>query len=395
MPAEPTPIPHKHNDIQEPLQTFGGGSLSPPPTRVSEDDKFTRVHFLRLEFLPEEQDHVDRDSEVSEEDYDAWNVEEPGADKEEKAMSDARPRRGATRRNKPVIIDAPSEFPRTLTHSPGTTPKSARSHTSNGPAGTSLASRPLTSREAWFIYDYEDHARNCHSCNSDAICDVGYALSRDVRIHVCMHDGEICSTMPDETGSWVRVEVPHGYDRARDLLSIDRQRLRGPRRPARVISYDEPRPSSRERESRGDTYVEPARTRRDDTKRPRFRPEQYEVVQVTPASGRDHDLTDGKGEPVRQPEGGKRVSLYERNIRRPRREYRIVERMPGQYSATRDQLRIEEPERRRREKEWAERDVYVEPARTHGDDEGGSRHATELDEVPPGTAQETALGIPA
>jgi len=134
------------------------------------------------------------------------------------------------------------------------------------------------------------------------------------------------------------------------MLGVERKREK---KHAPIVSYDtDPRPA-RKREARENVYVEPARTHRDDERRSRHKPERYEVVEVTPASKYE------KGEPVRLPERTKRGSLYESDMRRPRREYRIEERTPERKEKSEDREwkereREERRERRRREREWRE-----------------------------------------
>jgi len=86
-----------------------------------------------------------------------------------------------------------------------------------------LASRPLTPQEAWSLYHYETHARACHTCNGHRMCDLGYDLSQDVQVHVWKHDNQLCSTLADSEGQWVRVEVPRGYGWTRSMLDDDRR----------------------------------------------------------------------------------------------------------------------------------------------------------------------------
>ena len=253
----------------------------------------------------------------------------------------------ASRQTKPIIIASSKPTHNNSNLSPSTppSPKQVRF----APRSTEVASRPLTAQEAWSLYHFETHARACQLCNNRLPCDVGYGLSQDVRVHVVYYSGEICSTKADSEGKWVRVEIPHGYDRTKDMLGVRRKREK---KHAPIVSYDaDPRPS-RKRESRNDVYVEPARTHRDDERRSRHKPERYEVVEVTPP-------TYEAGGPVRLPDRAKRGSLYESDMRRPRREYRIEERAPERKEKIDDREwkqweKEERRERRRREREWRE-----------------------------------------
>lgn len=159
----------------------------------------------------------------------------------------------------------------------------------------------------------------------------------------------------------MRVEVPHGYDSVKVLLGGERARKEKKKRIP-IVSYDihdEPRPS-RKKDTR-DVFVEPARTSRDEERRSRQKPQRYETVEVTPEST-ERDRKYEKGGPVQElPERPKRGSLYESDMRRPRREYRIEERVPekrerreegrGRDGERKEREREERRERRRRERE--------------------------------------------
>jgi hypothetical protein len=272
-----------------------------------------------------------------------------------------------TTTTKPIIIPATSKTSHNYHHSnlsPSTppSPKQVRfAHPS-----TELASRPLTPQEAWSLYHYETHARACPSCDGRSFCDVGYSLSQDVRVHVWKHDNLLCSTRPDSDGRWVRVEIPHGYGWTKAMLGVERTRSTEKLKPKKsttksspVVSYDpEPRPARKSAEpvrsssrDRNNAYVEPARTPKDGEKRNRHRSERYEVVEVVPKYE--------KGGPVGSPERVKRGSLYESDMRRPRREYRVEERVPDRPERVEresEKDREERRERRRREREQRERE---------------------------------------
>jgi hypothetical protein len=254
-----------------------------------------------------------------------------------------------SRPTKPIIINASRPAHHNNSNLSPSTPPSPK-QVRFAPRSTELASRPLTPQEAWSLYHFETHARSCRSCTSRSLCDTGYALSQDVRVLVCQHGGEICSTRPDSEGKWVRVEIPHGYDRAKTMLGIQRKREK---KHAPIVSHEtDPRPTPKREPRRDSVYVEPARTHRDDEKRSRHRSERYETIEVTPASTSRYEA----GEPIRLPERTKRGSLYESDMQRPRKEYRIEERTPERREKSQDrewkQREREERRERRREREW-------------------------------------------
>jgi hypothetical protein len=152
----------------------------------------------------------------------------------------------SSRQTKPIIIAASRATHNHSILSPSTppSPKQVRF----APRSAELASRPLTPQEAWSLYHFETHARSCRLCSSHSLCSAGYALSQDVQVLVRQHGGEICSTRPDSEGKWIRVEIPHGYDRARSptpspdplaskndetVCTSSRRELTGTRRGAR------------------------------------------------------------------------------------------------------------------------------------------------------------------
>lgn len=109
------------------------------------------------------------------------------------------------------------------------------------------------------------------------------------------------------------------------MLGIERERERK-KKHVPIVSHDvDPRTPGRQG-PKENVYVEPARTHR----------------------------IDG-----RLPESTVRGTLYESDMRRPRREYRIEERMPNRIQSSQDREwkekeREERRERRRKEREWRE-----------------------------------------
>jgi len=241
----------------------------------------------------------------------------------------------SSRRTKPIIIAAskPTRNPPTLSLPTPPSPKQVRF----APRSAELASRPLTPQEAWALYHFETHARGCRLCSNHSLCSTGYGLAQDVQVLMCQHGGEICSTRPDSEGKWIRLEIPHGYDRARSMLGVERIRKRE-KKHAPIVNYEiVPRPAPKQ-ELRDNVYVEPARTHGDDERRVRYHTE---------------------GERIQLPESTKRGSLYESDMRRPRREYCIEERLEptpkGELTA--DQVWKEREREERRERRRRERDL--------------------------------------
>ena len=245
----------------------------------------------------------------------------------------------SSRQTKPIVIVAPkpTSNPSTLSPAVPPSPKQVRF----APRSAELATRTLTPQEAWSLYHFETHARGCRECSSHSLCSTGYGLSQDVQVLICQHGGEICSTRPDSEGKWVRVEIPHGYDRAKSMLGVERKRGR---KHAPIVNYDTaPRPS-REPRPRANAFSEPAQTHKVNE-----RPKRYQIVEVETAFQ--------GGEPVQLPESTKRGTLYESYMRRPRREYRIEERTPERKESSQDRERKEREREERRERRRREREL--------------------------------------
>lgn len=225
-------------------------------------------------------------------------------------------------------------------------------------------SRPLTTTEAWSLYHFECHARKCLTCSDpytsslhhNRLCSTGHALAQDVAIHVYHRGDQVYSTRKED-GNFVRVEVPHDYNRTKSLLkSLDYHVRRKPP----VVSYEQyspvavrytsPRTStSREDYSKADVVIEPAssqppRKHRDSTKY-RHLAVQNSSPEV-PSSSMDASNTARKTTEERP----KRGSLYERDMQRPKKEYRVVIRQPADEDKRRRREERDREERKHRER---------------------------------------------
>lgn len=154
---------------------------------------------------------------------------------------------------------------RSLPKSPSLSPRGV-----HFPSTTSLVtsySRPLTSTEAWSLYYFETHARNCSKCfdpyarqtAGKNLCTRGSALAQDTALHVKQgSDSHVYSTQSDRSKS-DRVEVPPGYDSTRSLLKALRKRpvvVNQPAATKRTSEYH-----ANERRERAEVIVEPSRSR--------------------------------------------------------------------------------------------------------------------------------------
>ncbi|KAK3711444.1 hypothetical protein LTR37_009623 [Vermiconidia calcicola] len=261
----------------------------------------------------------------------------------------------------PVIVEVkPSNAGRSniAPSSPPASPNSKKARFAN--TLVDGVTRPLTSTEAWSLYYFETHARQCRDCYDPVgvylkgaqLCANGHALALDVAEHVYHRAGEVYSNKKTEDHKQVRVELPLGYDQTRGLLKSMDRALRSTSRTVPVISYDPTYPVSarrrpspeRERrryeDERKEVVVEPARSERSQ-RRSSHKPKRYGTVVVQ---------DDVEAEPSRQSEkkpDQRRGSLYETDIQRRQKDrgYNVEEREPASRERDRDERRRKEKRR--------------------------------------------------
>ncbi|KAI5370596.1 hypothetical protein Slin15195_G014720 [Septoria linicola] len=218
---------------------------------------------------------------------------------------------------RPVIVEVqPDIVPSVAPSSPSNASKSVRF----APTSEYGSSRPLTSIEAWSLYNFEVHARSCSTCyqpRANHLCDTGDALSRDVACHIFSRDSEIYAVRKDSS-KLVRVEIPHGYTQLRQLLSSMERRLRSHEMSAPTsIDYTQVYPTSSTRRKYvpdQDVYIQPAQTHR------RSKSHRYSTVV---ANGDVEDVTI-----LPMPSSERRGTLYEREAQRRKENVRIEVREP-------------------------------------------------------------------
>jgi hypothetical protein len=235
-------------------------------------------------------------------------------------------------------------------------------------ASTEALSRPVSQTEAWSLFHFESHARQCGECRDPyyvylkgrRLCPIGHALAQDVAIHVCSRQNEIYSNAKDNH-KYVRVEMPHGYDQARGLLrSLDRS-VRKIERTVSIISYDRTYPVSPRRrekpasdyEDNGPVSIEPARTPRKPAST------RYTYDPQTQVATEETDSSTSKAKQREIEERFKRGSLYEKDMQRPKKEYRVEVREPVEAESRRRRTRDRDDAReseKKREDRHRERD---------------------------------------
>lgn len=195
--------------------------------------------------------------------------------------------------------------------SPSSTAKSVRF----APTSENESSRPLTTIEAWSLYNFEIHARQCSQCSKiSQLCDIGSGLAQDVACHVFSRDSDIWSVTKDKkSNTFVRVEVPHGYTQLRKLLRSTERGLRTHKMSVPTfIDYTRVYPvSGRRITSDKDAFIESASTTR--------------VPRSHRYSNKDDDISI---DPVRFTSRERRGTLYHLDAQRRRDRVPVEVREP-------------------------------------------------------------------
>ncbi|KAF2209390.1 hypothetical protein CERZMDRAFT_47627 [Cercospora zeae-maydis SCOH1-5] len=218
---------------------------------------------------------------------------------------------------RPVVVEVQ---PDAVPASPATPLKSVRFAPTHG------SSRPLSTVEAWSVYNFELHARSCPTCyrpRVSRLCDTGYALSEDVACHIFSRDGHVYAVQKDGAGL-VRVEIPHAYSQLRHLLRSTERALRKHTHTTvsapTTTDYTRVYPiSSTRRTYQPDMLIEPASS--DQTRRRKHRSRYSTVV---PSDGRE--TLSVTPMPIASTE--RRGTLYEREAQRRKENARIEVREP-------------------------------------------------------------------
>ncbi|KAK5680039.1 hypothetical protein LTS10_007987 [Elasticomyces elasticus] len=207
---------------------------------------------------------------------------------------------------------------------------------------TKAESRALLPIEAWSLYHYETHARQCDTCyntldtTSGRLCATGQSLARDVAEHVHRLDGNVYSRKKDNH-KLVQVELPQGYTQVPQLLkSLERARRTTSRAPP-VVSYEpvSPRRTTPEHdydyEQGTKVTIESARTQPSKShSKSKHKSTRYKTVIVEEepeaAKQRTPVSKERRGSLYYEDEARQRKEAYEVEIRQPDRKERRRER---------------------------------------------------------------------
>ena len=239
---------------------------------------------------------------------------------------------------RPVIVEVkPDAATSNIAPSSPASPKAVRF------ASEDRASRQLTSTEAWSLYHFENHARHCPACHDplavyrrrEQLCPVGHGLAYDVACHVYHLNGDVYSTTKDSHSKLVRVEVPHGYAQTRSLLRSMDHRLRSHRTPP-IVSYDRSYPISARKswtpESEPEKAILESATSSSSSSRrpPMHRPVRYSTVVVDNDDIEDVSaITSTPSTTTSSLTRERRGTLYEKELQRKPKEYRVEIREPS------------------------------------------------------------------
>ncbi|CAD0027067.1 unnamed protein product [Aureobasidium pullulans] len=160
-------------------------------------------------------------------------------------------------------------------------------------------SRPLTQEEAWLLYDFEVHCRDCRYCISPykrfqsgaPLCHKGKHMSERISESMYMQKGNVFERYHRRTKP-MRIEIPHTYTYLREQLHAmeDAAAIRHARRQTeeerprvRVHNDSQRRSDEPRRSSSTEVVIEAART--DDRRRDKYR---HEEPQQTQYHDREH-----------------------------------------------------------------------------------------------------------
>jgi hypothetical protein len=189
----------------------------------------------------------------------------------------------------------------------------------------------VNTAESWAAYDFETHARKCAYCNNpyevhrshEQLCDVGHRLAQEVARYIYNRaDGDTYSTVEEDQGKLVRVEIPSTYDQVRGLLKAIERSLRHRSRTP-FVSMDR-------------TYYVSTRLPLSDRTRS-VKIEQASKLKPRPRSGEIVDWPQSKPKTkvtaeVNSSAGSRRGSLYEQDLaehRRNAKRYSVEVREPS------------------------------------------------------------------
>ncbi|KAG9522302.1 hypothetical protein KCV07_g3102, partial [Aureobasidium melanogenum] len=214
-------------------------------------------------------------------------------------------------------------------------------------------SRPLTSEEAWLLFDFETHSRACHQCISPykrwqagaPLCHKGNHLSKRIAETIYMQKGKVFERYTRFRRP-SQVEIPHTYTYLREQLRVleesaairHARRQEEEQRPRVRVHNDSNRHNDEpHRSSSAEVVIEAAR-RDNHHRRDRYRQEE-------PRESRYHDQD-------RQHRHGYREtrSEYRHEDRRDRERHRAAD-VEGEINVREHRYRTQE-----RRPTWAEED---------------------------------------
>lgn len=269
------------------------------------------------------------------------------------SLADTMP--SATRSREAVVVEVtPSPI---APQSPPPSPKAVRFASSKSHG----ISRQLTSTEAWSLYYFEQHARQCPKCydplnvyrTGHRLCDFGRDLAEDVAAHVYHKaDGQVYSTEKDNH-KLVRVEMPRHYEQVHSLLKGMDRHLRSAPRTVPIISYDASYP------------VSPRRLPADEARAYRHTDTAHHTVIVEPnTAAHSHHVSKGQHKSRRKPNGYRTTVVQspeslEAEMAQPRERRGSLYYSDQQRKGVRDyHVEVHEPEKERGKKEERRRSGY-------------------------------------
>lgn len=127
-----------------------------------------------------------------------------------------------------AVVNQPvARHTREKTNAPAVKPPSPKVHFSSTSSIVTGVSRPLTSEEAWLLYDFETHCRSCPHCQSPykrwqagaPLCHHGRHLANLVAETIYMQNDEVFERYSKHRKP-MRVEIPYTYTYLREQLHV-------------------------------------------------------------------------------------------------------------------------------------------------------------------------------
>ncbi|KAF2750319.1 hypothetical protein M011DRAFT_465087 [Sporormia fimetaria CBS 119925] len=134
------------------------------------------------------------------------------------------------------------------------------------------SSRSLNEEEKGALLNFDNHARNCTTCNDLlrlyseglTLCPEGYAAAQALIQYLYMDEAKTVYSFDRENGHQVRVEFPFDHKHAMDLLSIVEDSFRDVERDTPFVSANQPYPEIQDEATQSSHNIGPFKRNEDE-----------------------------------------------------------------------------------------------------------------------------------